>query len=132
MGTRYQLNPSERKIHESMWFTKVPPVATVLSLHPPPPPVRPVMSSPVIRGIRRNLFGSPGDGEIDAMLNSQQEKQIDYVKNRYNIDLVLEDNSNQQQISISAVNKCDSAKKHFGASMPYARLQGIKRKFISA
>ncbi|KAL7726915.1 hypothetical protein ACLKA6_019133 [Drosophila palustris] len=112
-----------------MWFTKVAPVA-VLSQPPPPPPVRPAMSSPAIRGIRRNLFGSPGDGEIDAMLSTQQEKNLDYLKNRYNIDLGEICNQQEQQ-QISALNKSEKSatEKHFGASMPYARLQGIKRTY---
>ncbi|KAH8404600.1 hypothetical protein KR215_004630 [Drosophila sulfurigaster] len=128
MGTGYKLNPSEINCHNKMCYTKVAPILVLPTL-PPPPPIRPVMTSPAVKGIRRNLFGSCGDGEIDKILSTQQEKDANYLKQRYNIDLKKLAENCSPQISTFSKNKTDGGKPNLTATSPYARIPGVKGNF---
>ncbi|KAH8346641.1 hypothetical protein KR084_007336, partial [Drosophila pseudotakahashii] len=71
-----------------------PPMGLTLQ-HAPPAP-RPPPSALETKRIRRNLFGSvPKDTEIDQLLAQEQCSKRLYVKERYGVDILLEDRRGQ-------------------------------------
>lgn len=92
---------------------------------PPPAPFRPAIESK--KSIKRNLFdSSPEESKVDTLLWEQQEKQKEYLRQRFNIDLAWLDEQEQ-------LNKCNKIPisvnpKNEQKYSPYRRLEGIKGK----
>ncbi|XP_016961272.1 gliolectin [Drosophila biarmipes] len=67
-----------------------PPMSLTLQRAPPAP--RPPPSALETKRIRRNLFDTvPGDSNIDQLLAQEQCSKRLYVKERYGVDILLED-----------------------------------------
>lgn len=88
-------------------------------------PDRPARGSPAVRAIRCNLFdSSPEKSSVDTLILEENEKNLKYVKARYNIDLrKLEEKCN---IAISVNPKHGQ---RFANTQPYnIQLPGLKGK----
>ncbi|XP_017007337.3 gliolectin [Drosophila takahashii] len=73
-----------------------PPMGLTLQHAPAPPAPRPPPSARETKRICRNLFGSvPGDPKIDQLLAQEQSSKRLYVKERYGVDILLEDRRGQ-------------------------------------
>ncbi|KAH8381931.1 hypothetical protein KR009_001085 [Drosophila setifemur] len=81
-----------------------PPMALTLTLRtaPPPPPTPPARSE--TQRVRRNLFDTaPGECNIDDQLLLEQLKQLQHVKETYNVDILKEERQEQDEAEVSGL-----------------------------